>query len=363
MRFLNIIFCIFAALCIFFSSGCFEDSKDDPSGISIRFGAAVGPDYLDEADYSGALKKYFDCVVAENHMKWELIAPNEVGYNFADADKIVNFAVDNGMAVRGHTLLWHRQLPAWVKGKTYGELDDVLENHINAVVGRYKGKIYAWDVVNEIIMSSAHGLRNNDLLITNGDYSVWSETSTDDSLIRKAFEFAHAADPDAKLFVNDENSYGGGPYYENHVLWNQMQSDLLYSYVLAWVSAGVPVHGVGMQLHLDEGNPPVYSMIENDIIRYGALGLEVHFTEIDVRIEDPVTAEKLQNQAVIYNKIAQLAMKYPSIVTSFVTWGVSDKYSWIGQPGYFDDYSSALLFDAGYNPKPAYNLIKGTLGL
>ena len=362
MSFFNIIFCAAAAFCIFFSSGCFKDSKDD-HGTSIRFGAAVGPGYLDESDYSGALKKYFNCVVAENHMKWVLIAPDEGSFAFADADKIVNFAAVNGMAVRGHTLLWHKQLPDWVKGKIYDDLDDVLQIHINAVMGRYKGKIYAWDVVNEIIMSSAPGLRNNDLLTTNGDYSVWSETSTDDSLIRKAFEFAHAADPDAKLFVNDENSYGGGPPYPNNVMWNEMQSDLLYSYVSAWVNDGVPVHGVGMQLHLDEGNPPVYSMIENDIIRYGALGLEVHFTEIDVRIKEPVTSEKLQNQAVIYNKIAQLAMKYPSIVTSFVTWGVSDKYSWIDKSEYFDDYSSALLLDAGYSPKPAYNLIKGTLGL
>jgi GH35 family endo-1,4-beta-xylanase len=362
MRFFNIIFSTAAALCIFFSLGCFEDSKDD-SGTSIRFGAAVGPDYLDESDYSGALKKYFNCVVAENHMKWILIAPNSGSFEFAEADKIVSFAVANGMAVRGHTLLWHRQLPAWVEGKNYSELEVVLENHVNAVVGRYKGKIYAWDVVNEIIMSSSSGLRNRTLAVGHGDYSVWSQGSIDDALIRKAFIFAHAADPDAKLFVNDENSYGGGPYYDDHVWWNQQQSNLLYSYVSAWVSAGVPVHGVGMQLHLDEENPPVYSMIENDIIRYGALGLEVHFTEIDVRIKDPVTAEKLQNQAVIYNKIAQLAMKYPSIVTSFVTWGVGDEYSWIGQPGYFEGYGSALLFDAGYSPKPAYNLIKGTLGL
>lgn len=368
MRFLNFIFCTLTTLCIFFSSGCFENSKSDPSGTSIRFGAAVGPGYLDELDYSGALRKYFNCVVAENHMKWYLIAPEEGSFNYSDVDKIVNFAVTNGMAVRGHTLLWHRQLPDWVKGKAYGDLDDVLQNHINAVMSRYKGKIYAWDVVNEIITSGEGytdsgmpGLRNNDK--TDGDYSIWSQTSTDDSLIRKAFEFAHAADPDAKLFVNDENSYGGGPPYTSNVWWNQQQSNLLYSYVSTWVSDGVPVHGVGMQLHLDEEYPPVYSMIENDIIRYGALGLEVHFTEIDVRIEDPVTAGKLQNQADIYNKIAQLAMKYPAIVTSFVTWGVSDKYSWIGQPGYFVGYSSALLFDINYYPKPAYNLIKGTLGL
>jgi len=348
------IFCI----CCFSGCGSSDPDKSDP----IMLGAAVGSPYLAETDYSDTLKRYFNCVVPENHMKWEEIQSAEGSFAFTNPDVIVDFALNNNMAVRWHTLLWHMQTPAWVTDKDYIELEAVLQSHISNVVAHYKGKVFAWDVVNEIIKSSSYGLRNRTLASSDGDYSIWSQNQTDDYLIRKAFEFAHAADPDAQLFVNDNNNYGGGIPFADHIFWNQTQADLLYSYVAQWVSDGVPVHGVGMQLHLDEGYPPVFSMIENDIIRYGALGLKVHFTEVDVRIAIPVTSEKLQHQALMYNELAKLAAKYPDIVTAFVTWGVSDKYSWI--PFYSSyTYDSALLFDEYYNVKPAYTLLQDTLGL
>ncbi len=349
-------------LCICFFPRCGSNDSDDLN--SIMLGAAVGSPYLAERSYSDTLKQYFNCVVPENHMKWEEIQPTEGSFAFTNSDVIVNFASDNKMAVRGHTLLWHMQTPAWVTAKTYLQLEAVLQNHINTVVSHYKGKVFAWDVVNEIIKSSSYGLRNSNgaQYTVSGDYSIWSQSETDDYLIKKAFEFAHTADPDALLFVNDNNNYGGGLPFANHVYWNQIQADLLYNYVAQWVSAGVPVHGMGMQLHLDESYPPVFTMIENDIIRYGALGLKVHFTEVDVRIAIPVTPEKLQHQAEMYNELAKLAAKYPNIVTAFVTWGVSDKYSWIP---FFSSYTydSALLFDENYIGKPAYRVIKETLGL
>lgn len=347
---------------LFSSTGCKNGGKPESP---LKFGAAVDADYLDEQKYSDTLKAEFDCVVPENHMKWIEIQPAEGVYSFAEADQVVSFAISNDMSIRGHTLLWHIQIPVWLETKTYVELDGYLEAHINAVAGRYKGKVYAWDVANEIITSGESftgsdvpGLRNNDK--SHGDKSIWADDSDDDSLIIKAFLYAHAADPEAKLFVNDNNSYGSDPD-PLMVYWNGLQADVLYNYVKKWKDAGVPVHGVGMQLHLAEDTPPDFTMIENDIIRYGRLGLEVHFTEIDIRIENPPTAEKLQHQAELYNRLAKLAEKYPGIVTAFITWGVSDKYSWI--PSYYGSYGSALLFDELYNPKPSYDLISGTLGL
>lgn len=344
------------------STGC-KNSGNSESHLKI--GAAVDADYLAEQKYSDTLKAEFDCVVPENHMKWIEIQPGEGVYNFTEADQVVSFAVSNDMSIRGHTLLWHIQIPAWLEAKIYADLDSYLEAHINAVMGRYKGKVYVWDVANEIITSGESfigsgvpGLRNDDK--TDGDKSIWADNSDDDSLIIKAFQYAHAADPDAKLFVNDNNSYGSDPD-PLMVYWNGLQADVLYDYVKKWKEAGVPIHGVGMQLHLAEDAPPDFAMIENDIIRYGRLGLEVHFTEIDIRIENPATAEKLQHQAELYNRLAKLAEKYPEIVTAFVTWGVSDKYSWI--PSYYGTYGSALLFDDLYNPKPSYELISETLGL
>lgn len=343
-----------------------KPGNENSSKATVMLGASVGPPYLDEQEYSDTLKKYFRILVPENHMKWEFTEPAEGGFDFTGSDKIVSFAQLNSKAVRGHVLLWHMQLPAWVKSKTYSELEAVLQNHINTVVGHFRGKISAWDVANEVITSQEGddgsgmpGLRHRGKAPENADYSVWAEDSTDDSLIIKAFEFAHAADPDAKLFINDNNAYDGSEIV--YAGWNKKQSDILYDHVKKWKDAGVPVHGIGMQLHLDEEFPPDYTMIENDIIRYGALGLEVHFTEIDVRIKEPVTEEKLQNQAVIYGKLAELAGKHSHIVTAFVTWGVSDKYSWI--PLFFTSYDSGLLFDKNYNAKPAYIRISEILGL
>ncbi len=363
---------IILSLLIFNYAGCKKDNSAESTQM-LKFGAAVGPAYLNETDYSSTLKSYFNCVVSENHMKWDLIQPSEGTFTYTDSDQIVNFASAHGMAVRGHVLLWHMQIPAWVTAKSYSALELVLKTHIDSLVGRYKGKIFAWDVANEIITaqegdtgSGTPGLRHNDKPLLGGDYSIWCDNSSDDTLIKKAFEFAHAADPDAQLFLNDNNNYGSNPAGSGLTdvqmkYWNQLQADLLYTYIQNWKNSGVPIHGVGMQLHLDTEYPPDFTMIENDIIRYGALGLEVHFTEVDIRIKTPVNAVKLTNQAVLYNKLALLAVKYPNIVTAFLTWGVSDKYSWI--PGYFTGYDAGLLFDSSYQPKESYNVISSTLGL
>ena len=341
------------------------DSGKTAAGQSLRFGAAVDTVRFPEGAYTSAVKQYFNCLAPENCMKWDTIQQTEGTFVYTQSDQLIDFASANGKSVRGHVLLWHMQVPAWVTAKSYSSLEAVLQAHINAVVGKYKGKIFAWDVANEIIMSGSLGLKNR--TGTGGDYSIWASSSTDDSLIIKAFEFAHAADPDAKLFINDNNNYDGNDFSTLYPGWNQSQADLLYNYVKSWKDSGVPIHGVGMQLHLTENAPPDFNMIEADIVRYRALGLEVHFTEIDIRIQGSlstagsITTAELQHQAVLYNTLAKLAAKYPDTVTAFVTWGVSDKYSWI--PLCYPGYDAALLLDENYLSKIAYDTIKTTLGL
>ncbi len=309
------------------------------SARDIYIGAAVNPGYFSETNYNTTLKEEFNMMVAENAMKMEPIHPSEGSYNWSGADAIISFAETNNMDVRGHTLLWHNQVPTWMKEKNYSELESVLQSHIDTVVTHYKGKIHSWDVVNEVINGNGD-LRNNDPSDPE-DYSIWASSETDDSLIKLAFTWANAADPDALLIIND---------YSNETM-GQTKADALYNLIAGWVGEGVPIDGVGFQLHLVEDYDPDYTNIRANIDRYVALGLEVHFTEIDVRIPGELTQAKLDHQALIYANLMQIALDYPE-VTCFVTWGVTDKYSWI--PDFFTGYDNALLFDENYFPKPAY---------
>ncbi|MBN2441801.1 MAG: endo-1,4-beta-xylanase [Spirochaetales bacterium] len=307
----------------------------------IYIGAAVNPDHFNETNYNTTLKEEFNMMVAENAMKMGPIHPSENTYSWNGGDAIISLAETNNMEVRGHALLWHNQVPDWMKAKNYSELETVLQSHIDTVVTHYKGKIHSWDVVNEIIKDDGTGLRNNNETPDSSGYSIWADTPTDDSLIIEAFNRAHTVDPDALLIIND---------YSNETM-GQTKADALYNLIDGWVGEGVPIDGVGFQLHLLEEYNPDYTNIRANIDRYVALGLEVHFTEIDVRISGTVTQTKLDHQALIYANLMQIALDYPE-VTCFVTWGVSDKYSWI--PDFFEGYDKALLFDENYFPKPAY---------
>lgn len=208
----------------------------------------------------------------------------------------------------------------------------------------YKGEVYAWDVVNEVLIHDGSGLRNNDYPSHELCYSIWSDDIDDDSLIKFAFNEAHLIDPDAKLFINEFNAAEK----------DDPKAEKLYELISGWKSESIPIHGVGFQLHLLEEAPPDMSKIRENIERYNNLGIEVHFTEIDVRILEPVTEEKLEHQAEIYADLMEIAVDY-SNVTANVFWGFTDKYSWI--PYFFPDYDSALIFDASYQPKPAYDRI------
>ncbi|MBN1220146.1 MAG: endo-1,4-beta-xylanase [Anaerolineae bacterium] len=305
---------------------------------NVYIGAAVAAGPLqDEPIYGETLAREFNMLTAENVMKFESVHPDPKTYSFSAADALVDFAEEHAMQVRGHTLVWHNQLPPWVIEKKWerDELSKVLEDHISTVVGRYRGRVVAWDVVNEAIDDNG-SLRQ----------TVWLEGIGPD-YIELAFQAAHEADPEALLFYNDYNGEGLG-----------RKSDAIYELVQDLVQRGVPIHGVGLQMHVSVGRHPLPEKVAANIQRLSALGLKVHITEMDVRIESPTTETDLARQAQIYGEMLHVCLAAPSC-EAFVLWGFTDRYSWI--PDVFYGWNDALIFDPSYQPKPAYYALLGEL--
>lgn len=288
-----------------------------------------------ETTYCEVLQREFNMLVAENMMKFGELSPAPNTYNWTTTDKLMDFAEANDMKVRGHTLVWHQQLPRWLTSGTWTPeaVRALLEEHIKTVVGRYRGRVWAWDVVNEAVAD------------TGGDRtdSFWYQHLGPD-YIALAFRWAHEADPDALLYYND---------YEAEAL--SPKSDTIFELVRRLKQDGVPVHGVGWQMHLTEGWRATSEHRQN-AERLHDLGVELSMTEMDVRIGTPPTAVQLVSQAESYRDAVELALEH---FVALVAWGFSDKYSWI--PGFRPGLGAALPFDEEYAPKPAYDAIKEVL--
>lgn len=310
--------------------------KNLASKKGIDIGVAVNNKHLNDKNYKKLIKREFNILTPEYEMKFWPIHPARDKYDFTLADKVVLFAKKNKMKVRGHTLVWHHQLPDWVaKGIfTKDELIKVLHAHINKVVRRYKGKLVAWDVINEAVDDNGE-LRK----------SVWLNVIGPE-YIEMAFRFAHEVDQKIKLYYNDYNIDG-----------LNRKSDAVYKLIKGLLKKGVPIHGIGLQMHLLEEHPPNPESVEKNIKRFKKLGLEVSITEMDVRIKKSVTQEKLENQARVYNEILKVALQ--TKCNAFILWGVSDAHSWI--PYWFKNYNAALIFGKNYEPKLAYEKMKGAL--
>jgi len=296
----------------------------------LYIGTAVNGWNLTDPYYANTITREFNIITPENAMKFGPLSPAQGEYDFTEADAIVDFALENDLPVRGHVLVWTNQLPGWLLDRqwTRDELIEILRNHIFTVVGRYRGKIMAWDVVNETIADDGTFADN---FWTNGigpDY------------VEMAFRWAHEADPDALLFYNDFNAEGAGP-----------KSDGVYTLVSGLVQNGVPIHGVGFEMHttVDWAVDPAI-MLAN-MQRLGALGLEIHITEMDVRIPSPLAPDALERQAEIYRTAMQACLEAPNCNT-FIIWGLSDAHSWI--PWVYPDWGAATILDEEYQPKPAY---------
>ena len=305
--------------------------------INLSVGAALETRHLDNQQFRDTFVREFSQLTPENEMKFKYVQPQRGQFDFTASDKLVEFAEQNDMVVKGHALVWHIQNPEWLENTSWSndELAAVLENHIKTVVGHYKGRVMYWDVVNEAFDDQG-GFRN----------TLWYETLGED-YIEMAFRWAHEADPDAVLFYNDYSTEG-----------MTAKSNAVYRHMKKLLDKGVPIHGVGTQLHLTVEHQISDVSIARNIERLSELGLDTHFTEIDVRIRDGNGDSALLDQANRYEMLAKLAAFYPE-VDMITTWGVSDQYSWI--PSWFTGYGRALMFDTDYQPKPAYAAVSNVL--
>ncbi len=311
-------------------------SLADARGFHIGAAVAMVPFRADPA-YRDVLKREFNMLVAENAFKWSEIHPGRSTYTFDDTDALVAFAEENGMAVRGHTLAWHNQNPGWLTNGAFtrDEAIAILRDHIETVVGRYRGRIAAWDVVNEA-MGDDGRLRQD---------AIWYRLIGPD-YIEMAFRFARDADPAAKLYYNDYNAERLND-----------KANAVYELVKALKQKGVPIDGVGWQMHLVNGFS-IDDWHEKNAARLGDLGLEISITELDVRTALPTNESALQRQGKAYGDVTAFCLAKPNCDT-LVMWGFTDAHSWI--PGFVRGYGDALPFDARLQPKPAYWAIHDTL--
>ncbi|MEV6805710.1 endo-1,4-beta-xylanase [Streptomyces sp. NPDC051132] len=303
----------------------------------LRIGTAVDTSALaDDADYRRLTGAQFSTVTPENVMKWEVTEPRQGEYDYAAADRLVDFAHHHGQRVRGHVLVWHNQLPSWLTSGnlTPDRLRAVLHRHITDTVRHFKGRVWQWDVVNEAF--------NDDGTLRD---SIWLR-ELGPGYIADAFRWAHEADPHALLFYNDYNTEWTGP-----------KSDAVYDLVRRLRAEGVPIDGVGFQGHLGIQYGLPTGMAAN-FARFDRLGLATAVTEADVRMEMPADAEKLATQAEGYRLLLDACLRTRHCV-SFTVWGFTDKYSWV--PGTFPGEGAANLYDEDYRPKPAYRALQAEL--
>ncbi|MER5194779.1 endo-1,4-beta-xylanase [Streptomyces sp. NPDC002755] len=284
-------------------------------------------------DLAGA---QFGSLTPGNAMKWGSVEPTQGSFNWAEADQIVAFAQAHSQQVRGHTLVWHSQNPSWLTNGSWtsAQLNTLLQNHINTEVGRYQGKIAAWDVVNEPF--------NED-----GTYrsTLWYNGLGAD-YIANALTWARAADPAAKLYVNDYNVEGVNA-----------KSTALYNLVKSLKERGVPIDGVGLQAHLILGQVP--ATFQQNIQRFADLGVDVAITELDIRMTLPSDSAKLAQQKADYKAVTAACVAVARCV-NLTVWGFTDSDSWVEST--FPGQGAATPYDANYAPKPAYYGIAEALG-
>ena len=335
----------------------------------FRVGAALNGGHLSGRNAAGAelVVREFNSISPENVLKWGSVHPQPDRYNFDPVDAYVDFGTRHDMFVVGHTLVWHTQVPGWVFEDAAGQpltrdaLLARMKEHIETVMGRYRGRIHGWDVVNEALLDDGTLRPTPWLRIIGEDY------------IEKAFEYAHAVDPDAELYYNDYN------------LWKPAKRDGAVRIVKNLLEKGIPVHGIGMQGHYGI-DYPVTEFIEASIVAFSELGVKVHVTELDIDllpnptgrqgadIGDPIPPaegydpyaggldEAMQQRlAKRYADIFRLFRRYDDEIERVTFWGVGDGDSWFNNWPMRGRTAHPLLFDRQYRPKPALDAVLNTV--
>lgn len=305
-------------------------------------GVAVTPSSFD-GEMGELIKKNFNSLTAENVMKPGPIHPEENRYSWDNADKIVNYAQANGMKVRGHTLCWHSQTGTWMFKDPQGNQVSKevalarLKDHITAVVTHFKGKVYAWDVLNEAVVDDSAPEK---IFRESNWYRICGE-----EYISKVFQWAHEADPNAVLFYNDYNTE------------NPVKRDKIYNMLKKLLSEGIPVHGIGLQGHWNV-NDPSEKNLRDAIDKFSSLGLKIQITELDVKVitsgNDTIksfTPEREQKQIDQYKMIFKVLREKKNVITGVTFWNVTDGRSWLDKP---NRQTFPLLFDYKFKQKKAY---------
>ena len=292
-----------------------------PTTKRARASTAINSGKLGDSQYTTIAAREFNMATPENEMKPDATEPTEGTFTFTNGDAVYNWATSHGMRVRGHTLVWHNQIPGWMSSLSGSAATLAgMQEHINGVMSHYKGKIYAWDVVNEAF--NEDGTRRAD---------VW-QNNIGNAYIEDAFQAARAADGAAKLCYNDYN-------IEN---WSYAKTQGVYNMVKDFKSRGIPIDCVGIQTHMTGGSS-LPSSFQTTLTNFAALGVDVMLTEVDVTNADVTQYTNLTKACLAVSRCDGITV-----------WGVRDSDSW--RSG-----ESPLLFDASGNPKPAYTAVLNAL--
>lgn len=359
------------ALLVFTVMACNNQSNPTTTGLKdvfenkFLFGTALNAQHITGEDTIGirVIKQHFNSIVAENIMKSEIIQPVEGEFNFTLADQFVQFGVDNQMHMVGHTLIWHSQAPEWFfvdeKGNrvTPEVLTERMRTHIHTVVGRYKGRVHGWDVVNEAILDDGSWRRSPFYEILGEDF------------VRLAFQFAHEADPQAELYYND------------YSLAHEAKRNGVIAMVKDLKANGLRIDGIGMQGHLTK-HFPTAEAYEKSLLAFSELGVQVMITELDLsalpspwaqvsaNIADTAQYNDYMNPFVdgLPNEVYavwedhlmdffNLFIKHSDKLSRVTLWGVSDAHSWKNDFPIRGRTDYPLLFDRNYQPKPIVQLL------
>ncbi len=300
----------------------------------------MGVPHLTDTNFTGTASKEFDFVTPENEMKWDTAEPTQGTFNFTPGDQVVTFAMQNNMKVKGHTLVWHNQLPAWVTNLTGATaVTTAMTNHITGMMTHFKGKVIAWDVVNE-----AWSTPN---MTGVGPATIWNDvfgTNLGAGYIDTAFQLARKTDPNVLLFYNDFAIEGMND-----------KSNAVYNMVSSMIHRGVPIDGVGMQMHYGTfTNAPTAADFTQNLKRFTDLGLKVVLSEMDVNCCENIP---LSQEPTLYHDIVAACVANPGCY-ALTIWGISDKDSWLNTYNLNGCSNGVmptpLLFDANFAKKPAY---------
>lgn len=319
--------------------------KPPLKNLSAAHGVALGNymplDRLNDKIYGGILTSQYGFLTIDGEPNWTFndgsLRPAVNKFNFANIDKVMAFAKANHMPVQMHHLVWGEEkwLPLWLKNGNYtkAQLLDIIHNHISTMVGRYKVQVSEWTVVNEAFTRGQHA---------NGLHDWWADHIGDQSYIDDSFIWAHQADPNAKLILNDFNDDSENSY-----------SNAMYDYIKAAKARGVPIDGIGMQMHIDATNPASKQAVIKNMQRFGALGVSVYVTEFDVNLTNVGGSESYREQleANIYHDMARACIE-SKVCHSFAQLGLTDAETWYNELGWTK--SEPLMFDKKYHPKPDF---------